>query len=309
MATIESSLIASEESPTPRYRVGARRFLRRVFRKRSAQIGGVIVLALVLAALLGQWFTPYDPFKIETDIRLQPPSWRHMMGTDEQGRDLLSRIIYGSRYTLMIGVVAVSVAAVPGIFVGLLCAYYGRWVDLLVMRLVDLMLSFPYILLTLAVVAILGPSLTNAMIAVGIAGIPSYARADPWFGFVGEGRGLCYRGAGPGSQQFAHHDAHDIPKHTLADRRIYLAGYANRGTLSSGTKLPGPGSTTAYTRMGCNDGERAHVRCVSAVGRSGTGHVHFCCHSGDEPVGQCVARCDGPPSGVRIGILLKEDFP
>ncbi len=176
MATIESSLIASEQSPTPRYRVGARWFLRRVFRKRSAQIGGAIVLVLVLAALLGQWFTPYDPFKIQTDIRLQPPSWQHVMGTDEQGRDLLSRIIYGARYTLMIGVVAVSVAAVPGIFVGLLCAYYGGLLDLLLMRLIDIMLSFPYILLTLAVVAMLGPSLTNAMIAVGIAGIPSYAR-------------------------------------------------------------------------------------------------------------------------------------
>jgi peptide/nickel transport system permease protein len=125
---------------------------------------------------MGQWFTPYDPFNIQTAIRLKPPSFQHLFGTDEQGRDLLSRIIYGSRYTLMIGVIAVSVASLPGIFIGLLCAYYGGWVDLFVMRIVDIMLSFPYILLTLAVVAILGPSLTNAMVAVGIAGIPSYAR-------------------------------------------------------------------------------------------------------------------------------------
>jgi len=176
MTAIESNLIVPEDLPTTRYRTGVRWFLRRLFRKRAARIGGVIVLVLILCAVFGQWFTPYDPFNIQTAIRLKPPSLQHVLGTDEQGRDLFSRIIYGSRYTLMIGVIAVSVAALPGIFVGLLCAYYGGWVDLLVMRLVDLMLSFPYILLTLAVVAILGPSLTNAMIAVGIAGIPSYAR-------------------------------------------------------------------------------------------------------------------------------------
>lgn len=155
---------------------GVRWFLRQLFGKRSAHIGGAIVAVLFIFAIFGPQIVPYDPFDIHTEIRLTSPEREHPFGTDELGRDLLSRIIYGSRYTLMIGLITTSIASVGGVLLGLPSGYWGGRVDMLVMRIVDIMLSFPYILLTLAIVAMLGPSLTNAMIAVGTARIPGYAR-------------------------------------------------------------------------------------------------------------------------------------
>jgi peptide/nickel transport system permease protein len=119
---------------------------------------------------------PYDPFDIQTQDRLLSPSLEHPFGTDELGRDLFSRVIFGSRYTVMIGLITVAIAATGGFLLGLPASYWGGGIDMVIMRIVDIMLSFPYILLVLAIVSILGPSLTNAMIAVGLAGIASYAR-------------------------------------------------------------------------------------------------------------------------------------
>lgn len=150
--------------------------LKKLFRKRSAQVGSVIVILLIFCAIFGQWITPYDPFRIQSEIRLSPPSWQHPFGTDEQGRDLLSRIIYGSRYSVMVMLVTTSIACILGLLVALPSAYFGGWFDSLMMRLMDIMLGFPYILLILAIVAMIGPSLINAMIAIGIAYIPDYAR-------------------------------------------------------------------------------------------------------------------------------------
>lgn len=134
------------------------------------------MLALIFFALCGDWATPYDPFHIDTEVRLASPSLQHWFGTDESGRDILSRIIYGSRYTVLIALITVSISAIGGTLMGLPSAYFGGWADMLLMRIVDIMLSFPYILLTLAIVAMLGPSLDNAMIAIGVASMPGYAR-------------------------------------------------------------------------------------------------------------------------------------
>lgn len=171
-----SAIKVSSRGAQPIYRTGIRWFLRQLFRKRSAQVGGVVVVVLLFFAAFGPWVVPYDPFDVQTKIRLTPPCLEHPFGTDELGRDILSRILYGTRYTVMIGVVTVSIASLGGLLMGLPTAYWGGRADLLVMRLADIMLSFPYILLVLAIVAILGPSLVNAMIAIGIADIPSYAR-------------------------------------------------------------------------------------------------------------------------------------
>ena len=154
----------------------ARRLLRHLLHKRSAQIGGGIFLLLVFLAFFGPLVTPYDPFEIHVAQRLQPPSLQHIFGTDEQGRDLFSRIIFGARYALEIMLVTTTIGAAGGLLFGLPSAYFGGTADMLVMRLMDIMLGFPYILLILAIVAILGPSLDNAMIAIGVAGIPSFAR-------------------------------------------------------------------------------------------------------------------------------------
>jgi len=161
---------------TPR-RVGrARSFVGAILRNRGAVIGLAIVLVLIAVAILAPWIAPYDPLKMGAGRRLQPPSWAHPFGTDEFGRDMLSRIIFGSRLTLTVGTVAVSISATTGLLVGMIGGYVGGWPERLLMRSVDVLFSFTEVLIALAAVAILGPSLQNAVIAVGVAAIPFYAR-------------------------------------------------------------------------------------------------------------------------------------
>jgi len=145
-------------------------------RKDSARIGALITLVLLFCAAFGPYITPADPFKIDVDNRLQSPSAQHLLGTDEQGRDLLSRVIYGARYTVFIMIITTFIAAAGGIGLSLPSTYFGGSADMLVMRVIDVMMGFPYILLILAIVAMIGPSLTNALIAIAIANIPGFAR-------------------------------------------------------------------------------------------------------------------------------------
>ncbi|MCV6548597.1 MAG: ABC transporter permease [Cohaesibacter sp.] len=171
----ETAIIAPEKIEAPQ-RSNFSKGLRRLLRHPSGQVGGVVILFLVLCTIGGQAILPYDPLDIDPIKRLRPPSAEHWFGTDELGRDLFSRILYGSRYTLMIGLVSTSIAAAGGIVLGLLAGGGGKLADMVIMRFVDVLLAFPYILLLLAVIAILGPSLWTAMIAVGVGGIPGYAR-------------------------------------------------------------------------------------------------------------------------------------
>jgi len=150
--------------------------VRHLFHKRSAQIGGVIFLLLIFLTVFGPFITPYDPFDIQVSHRLESPTIKHIFGTDEQGRDLFSRIIFGARYAMMVMIITTGIGALGGVFLGLPSAYFGGWADMVIMRLMDVMLGFPYILLILAIVAIIGPSLENAMIAIGVANIPTFAR-------------------------------------------------------------------------------------------------------------------------------------
>ncbi len=150
--------------------------VRALLRMPVAWIGGAVLALILIAALLAPWIVPYDPFRVDAIFRLRPPSAAHWFGTDELGRDLFSRIVYGTRLFVLICTVATSIAAGAGVILGLLAGSGPGWLDMLIMRVIDVMLAFPYILLVLAVVAILGPSLWTAMIAVGIAGIPGYAR-------------------------------------------------------------------------------------------------------------------------------------
>jgi ABC-type dipeptide/oligopeptide/nickel transport system permease subunit len=139
-------------------------------------IGGAVLLLIILAALAAPLISPYDPIKTNQRLSLQAPSLAHLMGTDRFGRDILSRVVWGGQTSLPIGLVAVAIGALIGISVGLLAGYYGGWTDAVSMRIVDLLLAFPGILLALAIIAILGGGLTNLMIAVGIASIPEYVR-------------------------------------------------------------------------------------------------------------------------------------
>jgi peptide/nickel transport system permease protein len=151
--------------------------MRRVFLGRWLVAGGlIIILILILTAIFAPWLAPQNPYKQNLDQTLLQPSREHLLGTDSLGRDTLSRIIYGSRNSLMVGVIALGIAASIGMTMGLVSGYFGGWIDTLFMRFVDALMCFPMILLALVIAALLGNGLKNVMIALGIAMLPGYAR-------------------------------------------------------------------------------------------------------------------------------------
>lgn len=147
------------------------------FRRSPAAIAGMVIVAiLLLAGILAPWLTPYDP-NVQALLKvLRPPSAEHLLGTDQLGRDILTRILYGTRLTLSMGLFAVSVGLVIGVPLGVISGYYGGWVDMAIQRVMDLMLSFTTFLLALALVSVLGVGLSNVIIAVGISTIPRFTR-------------------------------------------------------------------------------------------------------------------------------------
>lgn len=153
-----------------------RRATRQIFGNTNTVIGAVLLLLIVSTALAAPILTRHDPLDTETRARLQPPSLDHPFGTDDLGRDLWSRVLYGGRLSLRAGFLAVGIAVIGGVLVGLVAGYYGRWVDMLLMRFADVLMAMPGILLTMIFIFSLGPTLTNAMIAIGLASIPEYAR-------------------------------------------------------------------------------------------------------------------------------------
>jgi peptide/nickel transport system permease protein len=138
--------------------------------------GAGVVLGLVVVAALAPWIAPHDPIAQDLYHRLTPPSWEHPMGTDDFGRDILSRVIYGSRISLRIGLLCISIALTCGTALGLISGYRGGATDTVIMRLMDIMLAFPSILLAIAIVSVIGPGIDNVMIAVSIVLIPQFAR-------------------------------------------------------------------------------------------------------------------------------------
>lgn len=148
----------------------------KILKKPTFMLGGSTVVLLILMAVFGPSLIDGEPYKMNIVLRLQPPSAEYPLGTDEFGRDVLTRIIYGSRLTLQIGVISVGIALVVGGLIGVLAGFFGRWVDLLFMGFIDILLAFPTILLALAIIAIMGPGLNNTMVAVGIATAPAFAR-------------------------------------------------------------------------------------------------------------------------------------
>jgi peptide/nickel transport system permease protein len=147
-----------------------------LFRNKLAVTGMVIICFFILVALAAPLFSAYTFHEVNTADRLQSPSSTYWFGTDDLGRDMFTRIAYGARISLLAGFFAVTGALVFGTFFGMLAGYYGRWVDMLISRIFDIMLAFPSILLAIAIVAILGPSLQNALIAISIVNIPIFGR-------------------------------------------------------------------------------------------------------------------------------------
>ncbi|MGQ7890352.1 nickel transporter permease [Paenibacillus sp. WC2504] len=153
-----------------------RTFYLKLRKNKLAMLGGYVILFYFLVAIFAPLLAPYDPYHIDLVNKLKPPSVEHWMGTDDKGRDVLSRLIVGTRLSLSVGFVAVFIGAFFGIVLGLFAGYYGKWVDTIIMRVIDVLLAFPGILLALAIVSALGPSLINVMIAIGVFSIPMFAR-------------------------------------------------------------------------------------------------------------------------------------
>jgi peptide/nickel transport system permease protein len=160
----------------PREATPARRALRRLMRRRGAMLGLAIVLMFVVLALFAPWIAPYDPIATSWSAVRKAPSMQYLFGTDEIGRDVLSRVVWGARASLMAGLVSVCISMVLGVPIGLLAAYVGGWTDSLISRFTDAMLAVPFLILAIALAAFLGPSLSNAMIAIGVSATPIFIR-------------------------------------------------------------------------------------------------------------------------------------
>jgi peptide/nickel transport system permease protein len=168
-----------DESPTSRMQANAGRAYRMglaMLGNPLAVLGAAIVLVLVLAAAFAPWIAPESPVGQNLQARLLPPSWDHWMGTDELGRDIFSRVVYGARITLMIVALVALISAPLGLIIGAISGYFGGWTDKILMGLTDVFLSMPKLILALAFVAALGPGIENAIIAIAITAWPAYAR-------------------------------------------------------------------------------------------------------------------------------------
>ena len=168
-ASTSPAVVERGESP-------GRRALRRFLRHRLAVFGLIVVAVFVLVALLAPWVAPYDPIETSWSRIRRPPSELHWFGTDENGRDVLSRVIWGARASLMAGVISVLGAVLIGVPIGLLAGLSGGWVDALISRIADAMLSVPFLILAIALAAFLGPALENAMLAIAITASPVFVR-------------------------------------------------------------------------------------------------------------------------------------
>jgi peptide/nickel transport system permease protein len=186
MAAPPPSSTVTEVVPLARPRPWAERewvtLLRRLVRRRTALFGMLVVLGVMLAAVFAPLVAPFDPLEQDIGQRLREPGWQdaqgrvHALGTDHLGRDILSRIVFGSRIALVVGLAAVVISGVLGMVIGLVAGYFGGRVDDFLMRLADIQLAFPFILLAIAVIGVLGPSLRNIIIVIGVSSWVVYAR-------------------------------------------------------------------------------------------------------------------------------------
>ena len=171
-----AAVLADAAAAAPRELTPAQRAFRRLVRRRGAMAGLAIVLFFIVVAVFALWISPYDPLATSWGAVRKAPTAAHLFGTDEIGRDVLARVIWGARASLMAGVVSVCISLSLGVPLGLLAGYAGRWTDAAISRVTDAMLACPFLILAIALAAFLGPNLTNAMIAIGISATPVFIR-------------------------------------------------------------------------------------------------------------------------------------
>jgi len=168
--TLGSSKPVQEAAPKPKT------FLRLLLRNRLAVVGLTFIVMWTVIAAVAPWIAPYDPYATNTAVKLQAPSGEHWFGTDNYGRDILSRVLHGARISIWTGLIAVGISFLIGVPLGGIAAYYGGRMGNIIMRLMDVLLAFPSLVLSMAIAASMGNGLTSAMIAVGVVGIPEFAR-------------------------------------------------------------------------------------------------------------------------------------
>lgn len=154
----------------------ARRIFRVMFSRWIVVVGTVIIIVIILVAIFAPLVAPYSPNKQALEIRLQQPTREHVLGTDDLGRDILSRVIYGTRISLMVGVLVISIAGLSGMSLGILAGYFGRWTNNIIMRITDAMMSLPPLVLALAIATAIGGGLKGVILSLGIAMVPGYCR-------------------------------------------------------------------------------------------------------------------------------------
>jgi peptide/nickel transport system permease protein len=170
---VKEETIAEVSYPT---RSPMKMMTNRFKKNKRAMVGLWMVLVFIVVAIFAPLIAPYDPIEQNMQIMLEKPSLKHPFGTDEFGRDLLSRIIYGAQISLAIGTVGVLIAVIFGVALGTIAGYFGGWIDNIIMRIMDIFMAFPSFLLALAIVSVLGPGMVNVMIAIGIFSIPNFSR-------------------------------------------------------------------------------------------------------------------------------------
>jgi peptide/nickel transport system permease protein len=172
-----AAVLPSTPTAPPRAPAGPwRRAGRRLLRRKAAMVGLVVVLFFVALALFAPWIAPHDPVATRWSAIRKPPSATYGFGTDELGRDVLSRVVWGTQASLLAGVVSVGISLLLGVPIGLLAGFAGGWIDALISRITDAFLACPFLILAIALAAFLGPSLTNAMIAIGVSATPVFVR-------------------------------------------------------------------------------------------------------------------------------------
>jgi len=180
MAAARAELADARESAVLRRRGRRtpRRLLRSAAKWKTFTLGVALIALFLLCAIFAPLIAPADPEELDYNISLQRPSWAHPFGTDDQGRDLFSRVVYGTRVSFTIAVVAVSIATLIGVPLGLLSGFFGRWIDTVIGRVIDAMFAFPVLLMAIAILAITGVGLRGAIIAIGLIAIPEFARVS-----------------------------------------------------------------------------------------------------------------------------------
>lgn len=172
-----AALPSNPSAVPPRAPAGPwRRAVRRLWGRKAAMVGLAVVLFFVALAVLAPWIAPHDPIATSWGAIRRPPSATYWFGTDELGRDVLSRVVWGTQASLLAGVVSVGISLLLGVPIGLLAGFFGGWVDALISRITDAFLACPFLILAIALAAFLGPSLTNAMIAIGVSATPVFVR-------------------------------------------------------------------------------------------------------------------------------------